>query len=431
VLFPLFAILPFRYFAILYFCLMSFPLHRNLIALYIIRVAKWLNLVMPVVVLFYQSNGLTMQDIFTLKAVYSVVLMLLEIPTGYFADVAGRRTSILIGSVLGFGGYLIYSTSAGFWQFVVAEVVLGAGMSLVSGADSAMLYDSLKASGKHTSFTRYEGRITSFGNFSEAFAGIAGGLLAASSLILPFIVQTGVSFLAIPAALFLFEPPAQAKRVKAPVDDIIAVIKKVFVNDRRLLWNTLFSSITGVSTLTMAWFAQPWMISQQIPVAWLGMAWAVLNLTAGMMAMFAWNVERYAGMHRTVVFFTAVMLLCWFGLALTDFLPERKGLMPVVVTGSVVLLVFYSGRGLATPTLRNYIHIITTSDIRATVLSIRNFIIRGLFAITGPFFGWVTDRVGLGFALFMAGIIFGTGLIITMVYFLKSNRNLTAEAGNP
>jgi hypothetical protein len=294
-----------------------------------------------------------------------------------------------------------------------------------------MLYDSLKASGKHASFTRYEGRITSFGNFSEAFAGIAGGLLAASSLILPFFVQAGVSFLAIPAALFLVEPPAQSKRTKAPVDEIIAVIKKVFVFDRRLLWNTLFSSITGVSTLTMAWFAQPWMIGQQMPVAWLGVAWAVLNLTAGLTAMFAWNLERIAGMRRTVILFTSVMLFCWFGLAVTDFLPGSKGLIPVVVAGSVVLLVFYAGRGLATPTLRNYIHIITTSDIRATVLSIRNFIIRGLFAITGPFFGWVTDRAGLGVALMIAGVLFGSGLTITMVYFLKSNRNLTSAADNP
>ena len=141
-----------------------FSLRRNLSSLYLVKVAKWMNLVMPIIVLFYKSNGMSMQDIFTLQAVYSFTLMVFEIPTGYFADTAGRRTSILIGSVFGFGGYLIYSLSAGFWQFAVAETILGCGMNLVSGADSAMLYDSLMSAGKSGKYTRYEGRISSIGN---------------------------------------------------------------------------------------------------------------------------------------------------------------------------------------------------------------------------------------------------------------------------
>ena len=69
-----------------------FSLSRNLSCLYLVKVAKWMNLVMPIIVLFYKSNGMSMQDIFTLQAVYSFTLMMLEIPTGYFADLAGRRT---------------------------------------------------------------------------------------------------------------------------------------------------------------------------------------------------------------------------------------------------------------------------------------------------------------------------------------------------
>lgn len=157
---------------------MAFSVKRNLTALYLVKIAKWMNLIMPVIVLFYMSNGLTMQDIFLLQSVYSLTLMTLEIPTGYFADKAGRKSSILIGSILGFTGYLVYSFSFGFWQFVIAEVILGVSQSLVSGADSAMLYDTLSAAEQNDKYLRLEGRITSIGNFGEAFAGIIGGLLA-------------------------------------------------------------------------------------------------------------------------------------------------------------------------------------------------------------------------------------------------------------
>ena len=387
---------------------MSFSLKRNLAALYLVKVAKWMNLVMPVIVLFYKSNGMTMQDIFTLQALYSVTLMVFEIPTGYFADIAGRRTSILTGSFFGFAGYLIYSLSSGFWPFVAAETILGIGMSLVSGADSAMLYDSLASTGVSVKYTRYEGRITSIGNFAEALAGITGGLLAAISLRTPFLFQAGIAFLAVPAAIMLREPPVHGNIRKPGFRDISAIVVKVLHGDRKLFWNTIFSAVTGVSTLTMAWFAQPFFISAGLKISLFGVVWAVLNLAVGLAAMYAWKVESNMGPRRTVMLFTFFLILGYFGLATSG-----------IVAGFIFLLVFYLARGLATPTLRNYINIITTSDTRATVLSVRNFIIRGLFAVLGPFYGFVTDRFGLSAALLLAGSIFGVLSGVSLFFFLR------------
>ncbi len=385
-----------------------FPLKRNLTALVLVKVAKWMNLVMPVIVLFYKSNGMSMQEIFTLQAVYSATLMFLEIPTGYFADFAGRRNSILMGSVLGFTGYLVYSFSSGFYEFVVAETILGLGMSLVSGADSAMLYDSLLAAGKQDSYTRYEGRITSSGNFAEALAGIAGGLLALLSLRTPFYFQAGIAFLALPAALALREPPVHGRIEKPGYRDIIRVVKLVTGGDKKLFWNTVFSAVTGTSTLAMAWFAQPWLINTGLEVSMFGVVWALLNLTVGMAAIFAWKIELFTGVRKTVLLFTGMLILSWF---LLSFISGLEGI--------AILLLFYLGRGIATPTLRNYINIITASGIRATVLSVRNFMIRGLFVLLGPLFGRLTDVYGLPLALQTAGLIFSLLCGISLFFFLK------------
>lgn len=387
----------------------EFSLRRNLISLYVIKVAKWMNLVMPIVVLFYKSNGMTMQDIFTLQAVYSVTLMILEIPTGWFADFAGRRTSILTGSFFGFVGYLIYSTSSGFWEFAVAETVLGAGMSLVSGADSALLYDSLASAGKERNYTRYEGRITSIGNFGEAAAGIIGGLLAALSFRTPYFFQTGIAFLAVPAALLLREPPVRLIVTPPNLRKVTAAVKSVFGKDRKLTWSIFFSAVTGVSTLTMAWFAQPFFIRSGLHVSWFGAVWAGLNLSVGMAAMYAWRIEDKLGSRRTIILFSIALTAGYFGLATGWIIP-----------GFSLLLLFYLARGLATPMLRNYINLHTSSDVRATIMSVRNFIIRGIFAILGPLFGLVTDHNGLSSAIFLAGTIFLILGGISMTFFLKS-----------
>ena len=387
---------------------MAFSVKKNLAALYLIKIAKWMNLIMPVIVLFYKSNGLTMKDIFLLQSVYSLTLMILEIPTGYFADRTGRKNSILIGASLGFAGYLTYSLSFGFWQFVVAEIILGVSQSLVSGADSAMLYDTL-AGGKQTEkYTKLEGRITSIGNFGEAFAGIIGGLLAVLSLRTPFYVQTCVALIAIPAALMLTEPPVQTIKRKFGLSEIRSILFKSLHGDVKLKWNTFFSAITGAATLTMAWFAQPYFGQIQIPVSMYGVLWAALNLSVGVAAIVAWRFEKRFGAPITVILFTSAL----FGSYLA--LPFMPG-----YTGLGILLVFYLARGLATPTLRNYINIITTSDVRATVLSVRNFLIRLIFAVTGPLWGWINDKFSLQTAILSAGIIYGTLALISLVFFLK------------
>ena len=68
-------------------------------------------LIMPIVVLFYNAHGLSMHEVFILQAIYSVSIVAWEIPSGYVADVIGRRKSMIIGAVLGFLGYFFYSFS--------------------------------------------------------------------------------------------------------------------------------------------------------------------------------------------------------------------------------------------------------------------------------------------------------------------------------
>ena len=53
---------------------------KNISRLFVIKLSKWFNMVMPVVVLFYQNNGMGMQEIFTLKAIYSVAIVAM-VPT--------------------------------------------------------------------------------------------------------------------------------------------------------------------------------------------------------------------------------------------------------------------------------------------------------------------------------------------------------------
>ena len=75
-----------------------------------------------------------------------------------FADIYGRRLSLFFGSILTFLGYLIFSFYSGFNEFFIAEIFLGIG-GLISGADSALIYDTLLELKKDEDYTKIEGKI--------------------------------------------------------------------------------------------------------------------------------------------------------------------------------------------------------------------------------------------------------------------------------
>lgn len=391
----------------------------NLYNLYVIKIAKWFNLVMPTIVLFYQDMGMGMQEILQLKAIYSVAIVLFEMPSGYCADRWGRKKTLVVGSILGALGFVIYSTNTIYLGFVAAEIILGLGHSFISGADTAMLYDTLDADNNAAAYLKHEGRITAGGNFAEAMAGIAGGLLATVSLRTPFFVQAVVAASAIPAALLLKEPAIEALRSKKQtIQSFFSAVRHAFSGRLILPWILILSAVTGTATLTFAWLVQPYFKAAGLPLALYGVLWTLLNLSVGATGLFAYKLEVKLGQMKSM---TLVVSLIGVGYLLAgQFISLRA---------FAVLFFFYAIRGIATPILKEYINRHCQSGVRATILSLRNFIIRVNFAVIGPVLGWVVDHYSLRAAFWAAGAIYllASGTCIMAIHFQKRPK-LTAMA---
>ena len=359
---------------------------------------------MPIIVLFYEENGLNLQEIFLLKSIYSIVLVSLDIPTGYLADAWGRKNCIITGCLVVFGGFICYSFSSTFAAFFVAEILLGVGQSLVSGADSALLYDTTLQHQREDEYLKYEGKVTMIGNFSEAFAGIIGGLLATYSLRFPFYCQAGVAFIGIPAAFALREFYTK-REIENPLHNILAIIRYSLFTNKTLCYDIMFSGIIGAATLTMAWFVQPVLMHIDLPTGWFGLVWTILNLTVGIAALYSDAINNKLGTNKTYMF---ILLFIVGGYVSVAYCLNYFSLL--------LFFLFYVVRGFATPILKGYINRQTFSEMRATVLSIRNFIIRLIFAIMAPFIGWLNDAFSLSFALLMTSIIiFVPGLLFLLL----------------
>jgi MFS family permease len=370
---------------------------------------------MPIIVLFYQENGLSLKDVLTLQAVYSIAVVALEIPSGYIADVWGRKNTIIFGSIFGTIGFAIYSFTSGFYGFLIAELTLGIAQSFISGSDSAILYDTLKSNNKEHQYVKYEGRVLSIGNFAETFAAIAGGFLAEISLRTPFYWQILVASIAIPASIFLVEPKLYVKITNQGLKHIFVIVKYSLFESRELLINILLSGVIGCATLSMAWFLQTYLSTiHSFTEYQIGIAWAILNLTVGLATIFAYKLEKLLGSITTI----SIILIGLCGSYI--FLGFNSSTITLAV-----LWLFYFLRGIATPILKDYINRQCEPNIRATVLSVRNFAIRILFACFGPFIGWFADLYSLQNAFILTGITFlvlGSIMLFFQIPILLKNK---------
>ncbi|MCP3887923.1 MAG: MFS transporter [Desulfobulbaceae bacterium] len=352
-------------------------------------------LIMPVVALFYNENGLSELNIFLLQAIYSVSVAIMEIPSGYMADILGRKKTLVLGAILGTAGFAIYSMSTSFSGFLLAEIILGIGGSFISGADTAMLFDSLEAMRLRHRYLQLEGRITSFGNFAETIAAVCGGLIAAYfSYRAVYICQTLVAALAIPASLLLLEPP-KGERIKQPgITHILSICKQSLFVNKKLSSAIFQSSVTGTATLCMAWTSQIYFVNQGFDEVIITPLWVTLNLTVAIIAAYAAATQKFLGEKLSL------SLIIIFIPAAYVFLGQFH-IIPAIIT----LYLFYGVRGYATPVLKDLTNKHCSSSVRATVFSIRSLIIRLSFALLGPMIGWITIATSLSTALTTAGIL--------------------------
>src|SRR5262245_39472286 len=163
------------------------PLARLLRTYYVYQATASCVFFSPIFFVYYQERaGIALPTILWIQSYYVALRALLELPLGALADHYSRRaclTAYGVGHVAGATLLLAWPT---FWGVVVAETVFAAASASRSGADSALLYDTLSTADRLDLYPRAESRAQAVIAFGSGVAAVAGGLLAAWDLRLPY-----------------------------------------------------------------------------------------------------------------------------------------------------------------------------------------------------------------------------------------------------
>jgi len=174
-------------------------------------------LLYPVYALLFEDTGLSTAEISSLFVVWAVVALVVEIPSGVWADAVSRRLLLVLAPLLTGAGFALWVLVPSFPAFAVGFVLWGTGGSLQSGALESLVYDELHRTGTASRYAAVMGR----GRAAGAAALTAGTALAAPVLAVGGYLAVGAASVAtcLAAALVARSFPEHRGAVPNPEPD--------------------------------------------------------------------------------------------------------------------------------------------------------------------------------------------------------------------
>jgi hypothetical protein len=242
------------------------PLHRNIYLYPWFRAASSGHAWIPVFFL-YLSQRLSLEQVIELSAVYYLSVFVLEVPSGYFSDRVGRRSTLLIAAASLIAAYICFIVGGGFAWFAAGQFLLAAGIAMQSGTDTAFHYDSLKALGREGEYAAREARAEQSGMTMLALATLAGGLLGLLDLRLAYLFSL-VCALAMAVLVWRFSEPGHARESRLLPQSFVAVVIGCLARLREPVLGWIFLVVILLYALAhiVFEFYQPYIVLLRLPL---------------------------------------------------------------------------------------------------------------------------------------------------------------------
>lgn len=375
---------------------------------------RWfpVGLVIPVMVLLLGARGLPINAVGQIMAVYGIVTLLLELPTGGLADSWGRR-KVIVASALMLGlGLGLLALSGSTAVILVGVGVLGAARALSSGPVESWFVDSMRGA-DHALIESGLARGQIAESLGLGVGSVIGGLLPRLGSALP---QTGGGFLAlsIPFA------------IAAVMTIAFAIAAWLLVTDERQRVKARLRSTVAAAVRQAAGRSQVRRV--MLVAGCLGIVLSGIELLApNAFADLVGDPTRASGIYGLLT--AAAFGVAALGAGLSTRLPGRRAKVAAVafviaalavlvvaapslsIAGAGFLLV-YLMVGLQGPVMAGLLHSRVDSSVRATMMSVESLALQAGGAVASITVGALAAAFGLigGF-----GFVAAAGLVAALI----------------
>jgi len=336
-------------------------------------------------------------------------ILLTDAITGWFADIYGRKKSILIGISIQLFTLVLLANSRTVIVYAIGSFLWGVYWSFSNSAIQAYLYDYLKEQNLQHTFAKQAGRMWAYTFAGATIANASSGFIANSiSLQFTYILSLAPALLAFLLARTLHEqnPNTQgATHTHYSLGLLLQNLKKprvILYGLRRMLGSIIF--------LTILEFGQLYLLSYGIGTHTLGLLWSLTAIVCFLALLQSSRAQQY---HEVFALLYAIALLV-FGSTFNTL-------------GIVLFFVVYAANELLSITTETEVQHELDSQVRTTVLSIISFIGYGLGAVCVWIFNNTLHNNSVRYADSIFALSFATLLVISVLLVYLYERRAKKE----
>jgi len=371
---------------------------------------------LPVYFLFFQSK-LDLADVLLLESIYFASVVAMEVPSGWFSDMFGRKRTLIAASLFLCAAYILFLQANSFNMFAIAQMLLAAGIAFNSGTDTSFLLETTQALGVQDEYGAREANATRFNFLGTAVAAVLGGLAAIpdfrGAYVLSFVGAVGLLAITIRFTEPLPANPSSKTRRVGFIKQIVSCIG--LLRNIRLLWLSVFAVFMIVMNHIPYEFYQPFVkeLAREYEIMKATPFLTSLHLALTMVVA-AWIASKSIQIRDRIG--TGATLISAAGLQLAMVTVMH---FFVNIPAAIATLLRSCPRALMTAPLNAAVAPNVPTSMRATFLSLQSLFGRLGFASTLAFFAyavggdeWASITNMLQWGMWM-GIVGLAALIVT------------------
>lgn len=367
-------------------------------------------LMLPVMLLFYEENGLTAGDLFLFQGIFSITALLFEIPAGYIGDIFPRRNVLIFSYLLFLMRLILWYFFRGYWIVLAGEILFSMSKAFYSGVSDGYIYDYLKSKGKTKKMLSGYGKLNFWMSLGTAMASLVGPFLYKAYgfpvlILIEIVLNTGATLL-----LFLLPSvPAfhhKTKGLRAKYHELYTITKDTLSNPQ-LCHYIMYSGIIAATTMVFVWSFQPLMQISMIPVTLFGVIYFINHFCRAGAALFLQQTVKWLSL-KTIGKLTYIFFILSFmasvvvievanpivGMILLTFICIAIGMQLTFTLGSTALL-----------------HTLVSSETRSTASSVKNLVSRFMAGVMLIMFKFVLDGITLEQSFIVYMIAFALSIV--------------------
>ena len=360
---------------------------------------------LPVIYPYYQSIGLSFRDFLIGEAVFSAVVILCEVPSGWISDVWRRRTTLILGGFFGIAGYSMLMIADDFWMATAAQGVIGIAVALNSGTNTSLLYDRLHEEGREDDYRRIDGHRHGISFYGTALSCFAGALLFAVHPKLPLLFD----LIALSGAMIAIAGVKEPKRFQKSADknlfrEMAQTMKYALTGHPEIGGIIMVAATILCTSKLMLWVQQPYYMEAGLPIAMYGAILAGTFILGGVAGQLGHRIEHWGSNRAALAVMAGTLIAACVTLAMIS----------SIALGIVLFFTGTLAYAMGQPRINAGINARVGPERRATILSTASLTVHMLFIPTSVIVGMMEDWKGVSASLYwMAGQLFilgGAGL---------------------